>query len=185
MITEFFVLGGFVFWVMVSILVVLYCLSSYHEHPAPAIVGTIGFLGLLELFSNARPFALLSTRPIVFIAGIALYVILGLCWSLVKWVLHVNRRRIEFERSLLSQSRHNGYTEGTAEYIRLKTSLKRDYYPRVYDEIERIITWVVCWPFSVIGEFFGNFLHELMLTIVKMLRGIYEYLGSMVWKDES
>jgi hypothetical protein len=99
----------------------------------------------------------------------AVYVLIGVLWSVVKWYFYLVKIRKELKANLASGVRRVGDTRPRRSFAKNNKA--------------RITGWMAHWPFSIVGTIVGDFLLELWNTIYEWLSGVYERIETRVFKD--
>lgn len=123
----------FSIWFFISLFVVL-CLEmvcAENEEPAWGAFCLIAWLVFIALVTDARPHEWALRHWIVMVVSVPIYVASGIGWALFKWKGYVRRE--------LSGS-STPATSSTFDYL----DPSRD------ENRERIITWMMLWPFSLL-----------------------------------
>lgn len=94
------------------------------------------------------------------------YFVVGFFWSVVRWVLFVNSS----EQKAKIKIAHKNWQKDSST----KEFEESRYYPYSFrNDFERILGWVVFWPFSVISSFFGDFLNNIFRFIGRGFSGFF------------
>lgn len=159
--------GGILFWCLIA-LIFLIILAS-HEWDDEAQFGwpiTTLILGGLILYISYRSdwnsiLTELNFRKLL-ISSI-IWLIIGLGWSFFKWFKFARKQYIGYQK-------HKNGTD------------KSNWIPKVSDNKERITTWIVFWPFSVIRYAIGNLLRDFFNGIIKIFTGWYDRIAISQFK---
>ncbi len=64
-----------------------------------------------------------------------------------------------------------------------KEKLHQLFIPKFRQEKERILTWMVFWPWSMVASLFQDVLREIFLGIQRLFYGVMESITNHVFKD--
>lgn len=117
-----------------------------------AVFFVIYFLDDHEAFKRFTGFIINYPGRIILI--IVFYMLIGLVWSLAKWLLFLKKYK-EY---------YNGW--GSAGR------------PIAKNNSNRIITWMSYWPFSILWELIGNFFTGWFRWLYKQTSGLYDKLAA-------
>lgn len=154
--------------------------SAWYDTVSIAAVGVVVFGAVTWLFGTPANFAWLAD-PVTLISLVVVFLGIGALWSLWKWRRHVR-----------SASVQRDIKESVEAYIKSKADRKSRYgedyvEPAFVDSMScpttinpahnknRIVTWIVLWPFSMLVYFFEDLLMDIA-------RWVYERLGKVYWR---
>lgn len=146
------------FWAIV-VITIGFVLSVYNDTTGFA-VASIVIGGALAHFSTINVWHLLRDNFTSVLAYFAIYTALGIVWSFVRWYFYLVSERdtaIEYNRK-----------------VRI---------PKASENKDRIFTWIFCWPFSVLGNFFGDFLSAVYRAIMRIFGNTYDRIAQNIYKD--
>lgn len=149
MINAFLLTSGWLFWLVIGFFILIEFATTEAESLAWSIVVFVAATLVVLLFSDADLVGLASRNPLLSVLMFPAYFIVGTMWSIWKWRGFVARRFVEFsgrKAELLKERERSSYP-GTSfeEYAR-----GRGFPPSASDSKERITTWIVAWPFSLL-----------------------------------
>lgn len=159
-------LFGLAFWPLLVILLEVLCLFAFvrSERADFAIASVIVTWAVLFFFFNVNLFGVFITKPwLAGIAGLA-YVGLGVAYSFHRWDHFGRNWRREYDEAKEAKNEH--------EVKRLKSNP-----PRAYRNKNRIVNWMMFWPWSGAWFYFGQILeriYEMFLAIYRRLGKVYD-----------
>lgn len=121
-------------------------------------------------------------NPVIFSVSLFAYLLCGLGWSFFKWYKFVLKDtryidKFKYEAKKLGISPIDYYLgrlpAESKEIDRITRSNIFNYEPKVMNNIDRLSTWWICWPTSVLRYIVGDFLYDLTRRIAKWFSGIY------------
>lgn len=136
-------------------------------------VAVVLYLAGNWLFGDLSHLAFLAD-PVTLAAIVVVSLTIGTLWSLWKW-----------RRHMLSPAIQNVLGEAKAEYDRMegrdgsenKPPFRESaFFPRnalPSNNVERIVTWIMLWPFSMLVYFFEDFLVDIGRWIYNRLGRVY------------
>ena len=151
-ILEFFALGTFGFWLLCSLLSIVFiaCLENESQwFPTVAVIAVTAIYW--------KPLAALGLTWQSIGLGILIYAAAGVAWSIYRWFRFVKFKADECRK-----------TYGTSLTESQRSSLKRDI--SVSENKSRITGWIAYWPWSLVWNITGDFFK----TIYENLQGIYQ-----------
>jgi hypothetical protein len=98
---ELFTVGGVAFYILLIISTIIMFVFVEEELAAGATFTMLVSLLLLDLCGNIPVFNYTLHHPWVIIPTILSYLLLGTCWSVVKWLFYVRRERERYDEAKL------------------------------------------------------------------------------------
>lgn len=183
---EFFIVGGFWFWALISLAVVLLWAAMDHDSGRFATIVALAVAGVLALFGNFNVFKWLCHNPLTALIGVATYFFLGSCWAFARWWYFCHDVRSSYnEMKGKFMAAHNlkgdtipddaksdwkNYFKNYADHYfsqSLDGYISIDSFPlRVSNYKGRIMTWTGYWPFSITWMVCDD-------LVKKIIKGIY------------
>lgn len=112
--------------------------------------------GLFVVFGGWPDLSWFANNPVHTIGAIVIYLIGGLAWSCVKWYLFLtDMKASEAKRP---QARHHKST---------------------------IVSWMMYWPFSVIGTCIFDFIRRGWNAVYNYISGLFDKIGDSVYGPPS
>lgn len=112
---------------------------------------------------------------------------IGALWSLWKWRRWVNGPIVQ-KALRESKDKYDTAVSNPKDYARpTKPFRESDYFPeqaRAAKNIDRIISWITLWMFSMIVYFFEDFLMDIGRWIYNRLAKIYENITTSALPDD-
>jgi len=123
---------------------------------------------------------------------VIVYLILGIGWSIGKWVLFLrkfNRKRLEAVSAVQSTAKQEDPPTQSVKDIsvHLKHEMYKGTYlsqrPKASDYKGTIIAWMIWWPISMISTFLNDPVRELFNIVYDQLSGLYQTLADKIVSD--
>ena len=193
MLATFFIIGGIWFWLLTAA-ALFFLLWEIHSHKPFIGLITVGlYLAMIHVFGDASVPSTLNSHPWILYWGIPIYVFVGVCWGLIKWILYVRKHvndykktRFDFLRLRRKQVENDFITENTP----VPENLKDQWFRHINYKIQKpsarenkweIITWMCYWPVSMIWFVLDEpwqYLYEMLSSIFQKISDkIYEHAG--------
>lgn len=199
-----FLLGlfvGFNFWLFAVFAVFLiFSFTSIHKESFAGTVGTLvfgvaAFWGVSALTDTTLPglTALLSWKALLY------YVLIGLGWTVFKWVLQVLRWKKAYNKAFAAFAAKNnlGNISPTSpldaeqrKALRKHLSESYDYgrryvgrlteVPQASNNKERLGVWFVWWPFSVLWTVLGDGIVWVGKTVYNLLATLLRAINKAI-----
>ena len=147
------------------------------------------FAAATWLFGNAAAFVFL-TNPVTLASFVVVSLAIGALWSMWKWRRHVKSEDVQAELE-------KGMQRFVAEEGRKKERFGDDFIHKPFIESsefpdaarasynkERILTWIIFWPFSMIVYFFDDFLRDIALWVYERLAKVYHRITLSALSEE-
>ncbi len=157
---ELFIVGTFWFWALLALGFVVVLASVVNECPVAAFLFTASVLCLLTFCGDSQIFQSVFNNPWKVAAGVLAYAFLGFPWACFKWwlrLLDLRKRRDQgndwIEKPVLSKNKN------------------------------RIVTWMMYWPFSLLWTVTSDFIVEFWERVWDYTSGIFSKITDSVWKD--
>lgn len=181
-----FIVVGLTFWFLMPSFII-FCLLFYcaaEEMPGLAVIATILYVAILQLFSNFSFVDWISLNTWAFLKYCVLYVILGVIFAVAKfWMKLIDKRRDfdrEFQAFLKEKELHTkGYTFETipdehkpACYRRMRLCQP----PTLSESTRNITFWMGYWPIVGAWTLLNNPLKWMWEEIKHKLAGTFEGL---------
>jgi hypothetical protein len=154
--------------IMLVGLLIMFTWSAWIEVAWIAAIAVILYLAGNWLFGDISHLSFLLD-PITLISIAVFFLAAGTAWSLWKW-----------RRHMLSNSVQKSLREGKYIYDRqkekvcpFKESVAFPSKARPSRNIEKIVTWIMLWPFSMMVYFFEDFLMDIGRWIYNRLGNVY------------
>ena len=180
MVHQFIEFGGILFWIIVGVVTLILAAQVNEEKTGYATLTLLVFIAALVAFSNTPVLETIKQHPIYVLYGLLAYFGISGLWAFAKWRLfylpnlfdQYDELRTEFlkRRGLKEMPADPKVREDFAK-DRAVERLNISYFRMVRHNKGRITSWMVFWPFSLIGTFLGDFLHRVFTTIYKTIAG--------------
>jgi hypothetical protein len=169
---EFFL--GLAFWPSIILILLFISLvsSAYQESVQFAAVCSV-IAGLIAWFAyDVNVFRWVFDNPGVFFGGTLLYLSIGAFWSVLKWQLRLSTPEAkaklrEAKNHYITTMKPGDDPDGWLNSYALPGYLKPQ------SNKDRITSWIVLWPFSLLLYFTGEFVTQVIGRIYEQLTGIY------------
>ncbi|MFM2374020.1 MAG: hypothetical protein RLZZ234_15 [Candidatus Parcubacteria bacterium] len=155
-------LGGIAFWPALIVLVEMCALTAFvaHDRGGFATISVIVTLVLLQ-WLGYPVISFVWQNPLTVVVWVLGYLALGISYSFFKWDRTVAKWRREYDESPKSKQDHMWSRRPVA-------SARKD----------RILGWMMFWPWSFFWWVVADFVKELFLSIYKHLGGLYDKVTS-------
>lgn len=178
---ELFVVGTWAFWgLVIAESIILMSVQGVDDEagPAVAVLTLLACLGMLQAWSDVKPFTLIKEDPLSAALFLAAYLVIGGAWSIFKWWrLEVANFREAKDRFMTL----NGLTEiMTPDQIHHWNKYKAEFRKR-HNERSRPGRWVALWPWSILATAIGDWLGEAVDSVVRLCRSAYDRISDSVW----
>lgn len=175
----FFALGTWGFFAALGLLVVGLIIFSEKEG-TKATVALVAGAAFLQFIAKYDLLGLLRSRPYTILGYAALYVAIGLAWSVVKWWSYVKKQRREYDRRrrefLRERENHTGvmtaFEKKDFEYRYRNEPVE---VPQVTKHKADIIRWMTYWPFSALFTLLND-------PVRRLFEWLYEAVGQHLQK---
>lgn len=121
------------------------------------------------------------------------WLVAGALWSLPRYWIYLVSIKEEAESDYQDKYASWKYDKERAEktegqgFHREAPKKTRPSNTYMSNNMDRLYGWVVFWPFSIIGTFFGDFLHQVVKVVAIFFSSIYERVAGQVfkgWEDD-
>jgi hypothetical protein len=133
MFEHFMVITGWLFWLVLGVFVVAEIAATENDNLFLAIVLAIVALVVFSVGSDHNPVRWVVDNPLHATLSIPLYFLFGTVWAYWKW--------------------HGVIVDALAQYKKVidanHDASKDNYRPSAANSKERIVTWIIMWPFSM------------------------------------
>lgn len=170
----FFVFGGFWFWTLLAIELIVLSAFVQDENPLGSFLCVLIFVALIHLFGDVNLFTWLKDHPWDFVRILILYAAIGFGWGCVKFY-YVSQRiankikniKQEFTENFKSiskdyQRNHSNSNTDSATiwdwYMRHELSHEEQRKLSFFHQGTKIIFWMSYWPISMFWTMFTDIL---------------------------
>lgn len=170
------------FWILTAFVFALLVWEVATERSVKAVFTIALYILIIHLFGDAALFSMLKMHPELVYIGVPAFFVLGAVWSLAKWWLFVKREALEYREYRMSYLISNGISDATLDTIvpdHLKGRICEAKKPLARMHKNRIITWMVYWPFSMVW----TILDEPWRLIYEFMSRVFQRISDHVWKD--
>lgn len=160
---------GLGFWPLVVITVVAIALVPLveFERSGFATLSVIIGLGLLQTAFGFNIVGAILANPIADLLWVGFYILLGVCYSLVRWNAYCYSWRYQYDRA-------------TSSYERDSLWARR---PEPSNSKNRIMTWMMFWPWSAFWLFLSDFLTNIFEWIYTRFATVYYRIAARHMAD--
>jgi hypothetical protein len=172
--------GGLLFWGLLAVWVIILSVQVNDRHNGYATLTLFLGLAILVLFSNTPIWQTIKDHPIYVLYGVLGYIVAAGVWAMIQWRFFFLPKLFDkYDDYRASWLKRNSLTTMPADPT-TRSKFKDDMARNMGDINDlrsvsqnkgRITGWMVYWPFSIVGTFFGDFLHRLFASIYKLLAG--------------
>lgn len=154
-ILEFFALGTIGFWILCSLISVIFIIALENENRWFPSILSVAF-GLI--YWKALSTLALDWHAIAI--GVLVYAVVGVLWSIFRWVRFIKNISDKYRRDYGGTLSDNKFQD-----------LKREVNPTKHKG--RITGWIAYWPWSMLWNVTGDFFK----MIYEGLQGVYSNLS--------
>lgn len=154
----------FPFWIFVAWFVITGFFVKEDRYISPIIVGVAAML-VNKHFFHINSFSYIKENLESIIAYAVVYLAIGVVWSFFKWymvLIEIRNSRDKKERKMLWT-----ISDMTASNWK-----------------ESIITWILYWPFSLIGFICADFVYGMAEIIYKIFSNLYDRMAKKILNIE-
>jgi hypothetical protein len=190
-----FLFGTFWWWFVVVVWAFAEIIALDKDSGAWATAWLVLFFCFAQFLGKVNIVGSILENPLRAILYVVGYVAVGVGWSFMKWWLHVSEKaedykkeRSEYLKRLVKNQKNTGVpltlksseiTENTPvpEKYRQDWSRSRSYthaVPKASENKERITTWIIYWPLSMLWSLIRDFIHRMIQRLVKSLQKWYD-----------
>lgn len=176
------VFTGAWFWILTVFVFALLVWEVANEKSVKAVFTIALYILIIHLFGDVSLFSTLKMHPEYIYIGVPTFFVLGALWSLVKWWLFVKRMALEWRECRMSCLINNGILDATLDTTipeHLKLKIHKTTKPLARTNKNRIITWMVYWPFSMVW----TILDEPWRLIYEFMSRVFQKISDHVWRD--
>ncbi len=195
--SELLIVGAFWFWILVAaeIGILFLCSATEKGFLAAFSIGVFG--AVLQWFSGVDIIGFVTEHPIHAAIAVALYLLCGVVWSIIRWHLYSGTKIHELVdrrgQWYADTSTVNGTVDGKSYYQRHAEALKyyeahgvpEDYIgkwnkyvddnaPTATANKSKICTWMGLFPIDIVYYIFSDFLSDLFSRLYRRLAVVYE-----------
>jgi hypothetical protein len=161
---SFLLFGSAWFWILLVIAVVLVTIATEHGSGVGATATLIITVALLFFFGNQVPFkdffVYVIKNPWITLFVIASYIILGVCWSILKWYFFLIKER---DRCIEEQ-------------------LQFPSVPSVGAHKSEIMIWMFYWPFSAVWTVLDHPVKRIFLFIYNRIKARMQEMANKIFE---
>ncbi|QIG71339.1 hypothetical protein EVB32_218 [Rhizobium phage RHph_TM39] len=191
-------------WVLFVALIGIVGLIEENELPVPAFITFIVGLTGLQYFTDLKPWTYVYENPWYFLLYVVIYIVAGIIWSHVKWVLYLREIKNYHPTSIKEaeahalvvekrnedyRKTHPNYVESTVdvnekaiEYTTKKFRL-RSLPPKASEKKTRITSWLMYWPISMFWTVVDKFVVNLFNNLFELIRASYQRVSDKMFAD--
>lgn len=198
MIMALFMFGSIGFWLLCGAAMLMLLLLVEFERSWLAFA-TLAVTAMLLCIANGAVLPMLMANPLLAVAGVGAYAMLGAIWSLVKWVLLVkdrkekfleekvkrtNSAKLHFEKRVGREPDEKELNIEVVDYIHKHAGSRKDFgMPIPSHNKTRIMHWMAYWPWSVVNSIVFDFVRRGFKHIYNLLADVYRKIAENIYKD--
>lgn len=184
MINSFFLMSGWLFWLVVFLFIIAETAATEAESLGVAFTLFVVGLLVLTLFSDANIGDVVLRHPILALCMIPAYFVLGIGWSFLKWrgVIVNSAEKFEGEKASLLKKYGERSDKGESfeQWLRL---YRYAYPPSAAENKERITTWIAFWPFSLLWSCL-TYPRRVAVYLYKQLVATFQRMSEAAFADK-
>jgi hypothetical protein len=154
-------------WILFLALIALCTLSTAQETTFWAVAGFIVYSFIALIAYDAGPIDAITNDPFEAAWVTFSYLACGGIWSLFKWIMYMKSDHIKHQIKLARDESH------ITDTIQFFESNDFPYQARAAYNKDRIFSWIIAWPLSVIGYVVGDLLTDVFNWVWKHIVGVY------------
>jgi hypothetical protein len=170
---ELFAIGTLWFWILISIAIVLSCISIQVESGFGATIVFIATFALLGFLGDFNILAFTKDNPGTMAIISVAYVVLGIIWSFIKLGFYVNKKNKKYLKEK-SQYLKDNPDETEEHWIKINESNLRDYKLSQYKN--KIMYWSTFWVWSLTMTICDDTLIGMFKWFQKRFLKVYEFI---------
>lgn len=153
-----------------------------------AIILTLA-LPVIIYFANPGILTFIKTNPGTSLGYIAIYLLLGIGWSMLKWISFVRKALFEYYRikanySLNSTNELKNFLGKATKYQASGDDILDDpklVVPQADKHKAEIIFWMAYWVPSLIGTIVHDWIYDLFESLFNLLKGTYQAVANYAY----
>jgi hypothetical protein len=168
---------------LVDVALITWFTEGYEPHPIASLVVIGGNIALYHFFVATIDYhsllAYTQAHGGAIIGSIVAWILIGLVWSFFKWYIYLkDNKKVQEEAYALRALRFIPSNKGVVE----------EREPLVYkipaasDNKERITTWMIYWPFSILGFVLSNPIVRFYRWLYNTFSGVFDKITASVYK---
>ena len=158
---------------------ILACVGVYRNWHQLLLVD-VGVFYVVLVLTGYKPLSntieWVQTHPVGALLVVLGYLFAGVVWATLKWKLHLQKLRAEYD-AWLSSSKKVPETDFDLPYELKGQGMTVVSGKRTVDVAKfksRIIGWLAYWPISIVLWFIGDFLADVFNQIYRMVRRFFQ-----------
>jgi len=163
------------FLVLIDLVVITWLTEGRKPSPFGALFFIIGSLVIYHFFIDKFSWNTIQyiqdnkTNILMITIG---YILIGIVWSFIRWYFYLvdNKKYQDIEK----RRHEKKYRESELAF--------KYYIPKAIDNKERIMTWMIYWPFSIFGFILSNPFTRFFSWIYSKVSGVYDSITASVYK---
>lgn len=181
MLSAFLQVSGGLFWIVVLIFLVAEVVASRSEElGAPVAILALAVV-VLTLFSDFNVAAVIAAHWVLALLAVPFHFLAGAGWARLKWGGRIASALEDFDQNQAkwrTEYEERPRSDTWAEYVRLFHSCP----PSAAENKERIVTWILFWPFSLIWSVL-TYPRQFALVIYRRLLTAFERMATAAFAD--
>jgi len=151
------------------VLIVFSLILEFNEQHA-----TVAFIvGVIALVS----WKLFNVSHSAMLWGVVLYIPVGLFWTVWRW-------RIHCKESVRKANEHYHTRNSSSDWSPSKFT--QDGVKRLLDpkqNSDKLISWVLCWPVSVVERTLGDIVHVIRIMVTEWFGSVFDKISKSAMSD--
>lgn len=160
-----------------------------------ATLSLIASLSICAWLNHVPVFSFLKEHMVNILEGAVAYVVLGIAWSFLRWLLLNLAFKFEFKQAKenfiaqLNLPKGSNVPEDKMEAFksemryRTVSGYRLDTRPNAAKSKSRIVGWGAFWPCSVIGYVLNDPVRRLFNALFELLKGSYQRITDALLND--
>lgn len=189
MVCELFVMGGVALYALLAVFVLLAFWATEHDaHPGGTLATMLAFLGAWLLFGDLGTLAASDLYGLAW--KVPAYLCVGLAWSFPRWALWLRKvlREYQASKTAFLAEPHQVEWYSSYEFSWYRSQYGIDFFsgrfvpPSFAKNRQRMVNWVLLWPFSVLWTFARDGVYRIADFAVGCFGGLHQRLSDWMFK---
>lgn len=186
---ELFVVGSMAFYgLLVAFALLAFWVTEYDRYEGGTLAVAALFLGSWLLFGDLGTLAMSNLLGLAW--KVPAYLCVGLAWSFPKWVLWLRKALRKYQEVKAAYECGDKRTPlcDSYEFARLRHEYGMEITngklepPAFADNRQRMVNWVLLWPFSVLWTFARDGVYKVVDLAVGCFGKLHQRLSDWVFK---
>ena len=171
-------------WAILIIILVAEIAAASFESLVGFLAATTAALVAVTVLSDVSLFAPIVDHPLLTLLCVPVYFGAGALWAFWKWgdVIVESLSQFETEKASANRQENGPWTHLNMSFEEWARKFG-GYPPQASKNKERIVTWIVAWPFSVMWAAL-QWPHRMAVEIYNRLAGLFQEMADRAFADK-